>query len=125
MVWRCLLRCYYFKMSTTSIGRQAEKAAAKYLKKLGYKMLAFNWRTRWCEIDIVAAKDKAVFFVEVKYRAHGDWGDGLEVITDKKLQQMQFAADLWVQQNNWPGDYRLAVISATGQPPEVTNFIEI
>ena len=41
-------------------GREAEKVAANYLKKLGYKILAFNWRTRWCEIDIVAQKARAV-----------------------------------------------------------------
>jgi uncharacterized protein (TIGR00252 family) len=112
-------------MNTTEIGQRAEVASIKYLKNQGYKIQSQNWRTRWCEIDIVAVKDKVVFFVEVKYRAQNNWGDGLEVITNKKLQQMQFAADLWVQQNNWPGDYRLAVISATGQPPEVTNFVEV
>jgi uncharacterized protein (TIGR00252 family) len=112
-------------MTTTETGRQAEKIASDYLKKQGYKTLAHNWRTRWCEIDIVAVKDKVVFFVEVKYRLKSDWGDGLEAITNKKLQQMTFSADLWVQQNNWPGDYRLAVISATGQPPEVIDFIEL
>lgn len=112
-------------MSTTDSGRQAESVAAEYLKKLGYKIMAKNWRTRWCEIDIVAEKDKVVYFVEVKYRQKSCWGDGLEVITNKKIQQMTFAADLWVQENNWQGDYRLVVISADGQPPQVTDLVEV
>lgn len=112
-------------MSTTDSGRQAESVAAEYLKQLGYKITTQNWRTRWCEIDIVAVKDKVVYFVEVKYRYKNDWGDGLEAITNKKLQQMTFAADLWVKENNWQGDYRLAVISATSQPPQVTDFVEV
>ncbi len=112
-------------MSTTSTGRQAEKAAAKYLKKLGYKILVFNWRTRWCEVDVVATKNGVVFFVEVKYRAQSNWGDGLEVITAKKLKQMEFAAQNWVNDNDWTGDYRLAVVSVSGDPEKVLDFIEL
>jgi uncharacterized protein (TIGR00252 family) len=112
-------------MSTTSTGRQAEKVAGEYLKKLGYKILTFNWRTRWCEVDVVAAKNGVVFFVEVKYRAHSDWGDGLEVITNKKLQQMEFAAQMWIDQNNWDGDYRLAAVSVGDEPVKVLDFIEL
>jgi uncharacterized protein (TIGR00252 family) len=115
----------FTSMKTTIIGRQAEAVAAEYLKKLGYKTMVKNWRTRWCEIDIVAVKDKVVYFAEVKYRFKDNWGDGLEVITNKKLQQMTFAADLWVQENNWQEDYRLAVIGVTGQPPAVTDFVEV
>jgi putative endonuclease len=118
-------KCYHQNMTTTDIGRRAEKAAAKYLKKQSYKILAFNWRTRWCEIDIVAAKDKVVFFVEVKYRASSQCGDGLEVITNKKLQQMEFGAQMWVEDHNWPGDYRLMVVSVAGQPPQIQDSVEL
>jgi uncharacterized protein (TIGR00252 family) len=112
-------------MSTTEIGRQAESVVAKYLERQGYDIKSQNWRTRLCEIDIIAAKDNIVNFIEVKYRRRADWGDGLDAITNKKLQQMTFAADLWVQTNKWPGDYRLVVISASGQPPKTDKIIEI
>ena len=42
-----------------------------------------------------------------------------------KLQQMTFAAELWVQNNNWSGDYRLLVISVSGQPPQIENLVEL
>jgi uncharacterized protein (TIGR00252 family) len=112
-------------MSTTAIGRQAEAAAAKYLASQGYKIKTQNWRTRLCEIDIIATKSNVVYFIEVKYRKSVTYGDGLDAITNKKLQQMTFAADLWVQTNKWPGDYRLVVISASGQPPKTDKIIEI
>jgi uncharacterized protein (TIGR00252 family) len=112
-------------MSTTGIGNEAEAVATDYLKSQGFSIKTKNWRTRWCEIDIVAIQSKIVYLCEVKYRKNSTWGDGLEAITTKKLQQMTFAAELWVQNNNWRGDYRLLVISVSGQPPEVENLIEL
>lgn len=112
-------------MSTTSSGRLAENLAANYLKDIGYKILAVNWRNRWCEIDIVAAKANVIYFVEVKYRTKNNWGDGLAAITAKKLHQMTFAAEMWVQDNDWPGDYRLMAIALAGEEFNITDCIEI
>lgn len=110
-------------MSTTSTGRSAEDAAADYLNAKGYKILDRNWRTRWCEIDIVAEKDKCIYFVEVKYRKSEAWGSGLEYITPKKLKQMAFAAEFWVSSNKWAGDYGLSGIEITGDDFVVTAFL--
>ncbi len=112
-------------MSTTQIGREAEQVVAQTLQKQGYEILAQNWRTRWCEIDIVAKRHKRVYFVEVKYRKVGTWGDGLDAITPKKLQQMMFAAELWVSEHNWQNDTVLLVASASGSPPRVDELIEL
>jgi uncharacterized protein (TIGR00252 family) len=95
-------------MKTTFIGQNAEARVAKLLEKTGCKILAQNWRTRVCEIDIVASKNKIVYFVEVKYRSSEKQGSGFDYITKKKISQMHFAAEIWVQQNNWEGDYRIA-----------------
>jgi uncharacterized protein (TIGR00252 family) len=110
-------------MSTTSIGRQAEAKAAEYLKDLGYNILNQNWRTRLCEIDIVAEKAKVIYFVEVKYRKSSSWGGGLEYITATKLKQMARAAELWVSNHQWDGDYTLAGIEIMGEQLEVTAFL--
>ena len=110
-------------MTTTSTGRQAEQAAADYLKERGYKILDQNWRTRWCEIDVVAEKDSCVYFVEVKYRKSNAWGSGLDYITPAKLKQMRFASELWVSSNNWKGDYSLSAVEVTGVNFEITEFI--
>lgn len=112
-------------MTTKQIGDQGEDAAAQYLERNGFRVLERNWKTRWCEIDIVAEKDGAVHFVEVKYRASNRQGDGLEYITDKKLQQMAFAAELWVANHRYSGDYVLDAIAAAGAHFEVTDFIEL
>jgi uncharacterized protein (TIGR00252 family) len=94
-------------MKTTFVGQNAEARVAKLLEKAGFKILARNWRTRVCEIDIVANKNKVVYFVEVKFRSSEKQGSGLDYITSKKLKQMHFAAEIWIQQNDWAGDYRI------------------
>lgn len=95
-------------MSNYLSGHNAEKRAAVYLEEKGYEILELNWKTRWCEIDIVAKKDKVIYFVEVKFRRSLKYGHGLDYITTKKIRQMAFAAEFWVTQNKWSGDYELA-----------------
>lgn len=109
---------------STAIGRAAEDAAAAFLQSKGYEILAKNWRTRWCEIDIVARKGQKVFFVEVKYRANNAWGSGFDYITPRKLQQMHFAAEFWVASQKWLGEYGLSAAELTGNPPQVTNWLD-
>jgi putative endonuclease len=101
-------------MKTVFRGQAAEKAVAKKLSDNGFKIRAINWRTSRCEIDIIAEKDQVVYFVEVKYRASDFQGGGLDYITNKKLKQMTFAAELWSQFNNYYGDRQLMAASVSG-----------
>lgn len=111
-------------MTNYAHGHQAEKIAAQYLKKRGYKILELNWRQPRAEIDIVAqCKHEPVTFVEVKYRETLQQGGGLDYITPRKLEQMQFAAELWVTEHQHDGEYVLAAIELTGADYAVTNFI--
>ena len=75
-------------MNTTSIGKEAESRTAEYLKKLGFMIIAINWRSRSCEIDIVANKNNKIYFIEVKYRHSDKSGDGFDAINATKLKQM-------------------------------------
>ncbi len=108
----------------TTTGRLAETAAAAFLKTKGFEILDQNWRTKWCEIDIVAAKSGIVYFVEVKHRRIAAHGDGLAAITSTKLKQMRFAAELWRKKHHYAGDARLSVITTTAMPPKVERWLE-
>lgn len=112
-------------MKTTFQGRGAESAVAKLLKSQKYEILAQNWRTRVCEIDVVAKKDKIIYFVEVKYRGRDDQGSGLEYITPKKLNQIKFAAQVWCAQDGWDGDYRLLGAEVSGPSYEHIEIVEL
>lgn len=101
-------------MTNYATGHGAEKTAASYLQSLGYEIIELNWRTKYCEIDIVVQKQQIVYFVEVKYRQSANYGSPFEYITPKKLNQMKFAAEMWVANHDWPGDYQLSALSITG-----------
>lgn len=112
-------------MKTIEQGHQAEAAVAKELTRQGHEILGTNWRTPRCEIDVVSRKDKIVYLTEVKYRASDRQGGGFEYITPKKLQQMSFAAEMWVQQNSWSGDYRLLGAEVSGLNFDQVSIVEI
>ncbi|QCT41597.1 ribonuclease HII [TM7 phylum sp. oral taxon 952] len=71
------------KDTTRQIGNKGEQTAADWLVADGHEIIARNWRTRYCEIDIVSKKDKVLYFTEVKYRKNDNFGDGLAAITNK------------------------------------------
>ena len=102
-------------MTNYQTGHSAEVRASEFLAKKGFKIHELNWKTKYCEIDIVAQKDGSVYFVEVKYRRNDKQGYGLDYITPKKLQQMRFAAEMWVSNHDWVGEYQLAAIGIDGE----------
>lgn len=85
--------------TTKSIGDRAESAVADYLISIGHVILARNWKTRMCEIDIVSQFNDIIYFTEVKYRKNANQGDGFAAITDQKLRQMKFAAEYYALKN--------------------------
>lgn len=109
----------------TKTGRAAEAAVSRRLESDGYKILDRNWRTNICEIDLIAKKDRIVYFVEVKYRSRDEQGGGLDYITPKKLAQMEFAAGVWCSVNLWEGDCRLLAAAVSGAQFEKVQIIEV
>ncbi len=109
--------------SASAIGRRAEQAAALWLQKQGYTIFHTNWRTRWCEIDIIAGKDKIIYIVEVKYRRTNLAGAGLDYINSKKLSRMRRAAAIWASRNNWHGCMQLAGVEVSGPDFNITAFV--
>ena len=100
--------------SSVEIGREAEEVAANWLKEREFQIIERNWRTRWCEIDIVAQKGETIHFVEVKYRRSSTAGTGAEYITWRKVVQMERAASIWVSRSKY-SDFRMDVISVDGK----------
>lgn len=117
-------------MTNYSAGHEAEKVAARHLEKYGYTIIELNWRHARAEIDIVAEKrgafglKKHLVFFEVKYRKTAHQGHGLDYITPKKLQQMQFAAQLYVATQSYTGEYCLGAIELSGDLYHVDTVIE-
>ena len=110
---------------TTAIGDAGETAAVEYLVRHGHEIIDRNWKTKYCEIDIVSHKDGTLYFTEVKYRRSALQGGGLAAITAQKQQQMAFAAKLYASAHKSRHELLLAAASVTGEPPVVEEFIEL
>ena len=81
--------------TTKVIGDRAENIVAEYLETQGHVILARNWKTKICEIDIVSQLGDTIYFTEVKYRKNDHQGGGMAAITPRKLRQMKFAAEYY------------------------------
>ncbi len=55
-----------FTSKTQKTGEIGENLAVKFLVKHDFKILDRNYTKKWGEIDIVALKDKELYFIEVK-----------------------------------------------------------
>jgi len=111
--------------TTKKIGDGGEDAAGAYLIEQGHKILERNWKTRYCEIDVVSSKDGTVFFHEVKYRRTSIQGGGIAAITPGKLKQMRFAAEFYAAKHHLSSPLRLTAIAVTGVTPKVETYLEI
>lgn len=100
-------------MHPTTIGNRGEQLASEQLIRDGHEIIARNWKTKYCEIDIVARKDNVIYFVEVKYRETTRQGDGFAYITDAKLRHMYRGAEIWCLQHRWHGEVGLLAASVT------------
>lgn len=109
--------------NTTATGNRAEDQASIHLVRLGYTILDRNWKTKWCEIDLIARRNGVVHFIEVKYRKNDRGGGGLAAITPKKLRQMKFAAELWLSRRDVPSAV-LSAVEVSGNEFTITEFIE-
>jgi putative endonuclease len=71
-----------------SLGERGELAAAKFLRRLGYHVVARRHRTPIGEIDLVAIDGRTVVFVEVKTRQSHDAGQPHEAIDPAKQARL-------------------------------------
>lgn len=112
-------------VTTKQIGDTAEDMAAAYLATLGHHIVERNWKTKYCEIDIISEYDNTTYFTEVKYRRQTNQGGGVAAITKQKLHKMKFAAEYYRAKQVTMQDIRLAVMSLSGEPVKVETYLEL
>ena len=107
-------------------GRQGEDIAHRYLRRLGYTIVARNWRTRSGsgEVDLVACDGPALVFVEVKSRATDQYGAPDRAIDREKRIHIARAARDYARRAGveW-SRVRFDVVNVLdGKPPAVTHL---
>jgi len=83
-------------MNRKETGTIAENIAADYLSKRGYKIRERNYRTKEGEIDIIAEKDGALIFVEVRAKTGKSFGSAEESITERKKKRLIALAEAYL-----------------------------
>jgi putative endonuclease len=76
-------------------GHSAEEAAVRYVERLGWRVLARNFRTRLGEIDIVARDGATTVFLEVKARSRSSHGRASNFTTVAKQLRIVAAARVY------------------------------
>ncbi len=109
--------------TTKVIGDRAENVVAEYLETQGHVILARNWKTKICEIDIVSQFGDTIYFTEVKYRKNANYGDGFAAITGQKLRQMKFAAEYYTLKHKYDGSIQLAAASVSGSEFTIEQWL--
>ncbi|MEK7506696.1 MAG: YraN family protein [Patescibacteria group bacterium] len=104
-------------MDTKELGFLAENIAARHLESKGYRVIERNFRKPWGEIDVIAAKDGALYFVEVKANRQefiGDFNPEVRVNPEKLSKIIKTAALYMTQETSAPkAEWQVDIISVT------------
>jgi putative endonuclease len=82
------------------LGRVGERLALEHLERLGYRLLARNYRTRFGELDLIVCDDTTIVFVEVKARRAGAVAGALESVPPRKQRQVRSMAAAWLVESS-------------------------
>jgi putative endonuclease len=94
-------------------GRRGEEAAYFHLRKLGYTMVARNFRSPRCrgEIDLIGWEDDVLCFIEVKTRTTHDVKPGEAAVDQHKRRQVAAVAREYLRLLPLPCQWRFDVVS--------------
>ena len=112
-----------------SFGQRGERAAERFLKRKGYKIVGRRVRSMHGEIDLIAVDRRTVVFVEVKALRTLRDGHPAEAVTEDKQEKLTRAALVYLKRNHllenaarfdvvaviWPTDRR---------KPQIEHFVD-
>lgn len=76
------------ELSRQELGKEAEKAALRFLESKGMLLLEQNYRCKLGEVDLIMRDGDTLAFVEVRCRSAADHGSALESITPNKMRKV-------------------------------------
>jgi putative endonuclease len=111
--------------NTRDRGRLAEQVAADHLEARGYRILEKNFACRLGEIDIIAADQGELVFVEVRSRGSATSLNPIFSVDRQKQKRIIKAAEIYLQKRYRqvpPARFDVAIVTL-GQPT-VVEIIE-
>ncbi|MEK7732252.1 MAG: YraN family protein [Planctomycetota bacterium] len=108
------------------MGRQGERAAARYLRRRRYRILARNYRCVAGEIDLIASQAATIVFVEVKTRQPDEGQDDRLPVRGEQQGRITRAARYFLMHPAAADrPYRFDVISvafSSRRKPQIEHF---
>jgi putative endonuclease len=112
----------------STLGRSGERRAEKYLRRLGYRLVARNYRCPMGEIDLILLDGATIVFVEVKTRAGSEFADPQDAVNLAKQRQLGRLARYFLRQTHSEGRACrfdvVALVLAADRSCEVEHFID-
>lgn len=111
-----------------SLGARGEAAAARFLRQLGYSIVARGDRG-FGELDIVAVDGRTVVFVEVKTRESHAAGAPAEAVDEEKQRRLTRAALGYLRRHDlleYPARFDVVAITwpAGERQPRIEHFVD-
>lgn len=110
-------------MEKDEVWHTGEELAAQYLTRLGWTILARNWRCSVGELDIIASEPAvpgepdAIVICEVKSRQGTGFGLPVEAINRAKVAKLREVALHWLQAQDHPvGPLRFDALGVLWSP---------
>jgi putative endonuclease len=97
-------------------GNRSERAAARYLRRLGYRILVRNYSCRHGELDLVARDGRCVVFVEVRSTEAGAERAAASVDDTKQRRLTQLALHFLQQYHLLDAVARFDVLALSWPP---------
>ncbi len=97
-------------------GRWGENMAADFLKTKGYEILETGYTERIGEIDIIAANESYLVFIEVKTRKDAQFSEARESVTKSKQRKIIDTALMWLATHEDNRQPRFDVIELYTRP---------
>lgn len=80
-------------------GDRGEQIAGQYMQSLGFRVVRYNYRCRYGEIDLVLESGEYLVFLEVKLRKSDSFASAAEFVNASKRRKLRMAAECYLQEN--------------------------
>jgi putative endonuclease len=98
-------------LAPAALGRDGERAAAAFLTRRGYQVIATRFLARRGEIDLVCRRGDRLVMVEVKTRSSDAFGAPDEAVDGRKQRALRAAAAEYRALAGWRGPIDFAVVA--------------
>lgn len=106
-------------MDRISIGKKGEEAAKSALEEMGFEILERNWRFGHKEIDIIAASEDGIRFVEVRSRVEPVLLEPELTVGSVKKEKLVSAARAYMRMNRITCEAFFDIVAVTFSPQGV------